>query len=483
VQQARIGIVVVAYNAESTLKAVLDRIPVAFRPELAGVLVSDDHSTDDTFAAGVQARDEVDGFPITVVRQHRNLGYGGNQKVGYRWAIDNGLDVIVLLHGDGQYAPEHLPRLVEPLVAGEADVVLGSRMMDPGGARRGGMPLYKYIGNRVLSRFQNAVTGLDLTEWHSGYRAYSVAALRRIPFEQNSDGFDFDTEILLQCHAVGARIVELPIPTYYGDEVCHVDGLRYAGAVSADVLRYRLQRMGFGDDSLLPADEGYELKPDPGSSHSWIAARAATLAPGDVLDLGCDDGSLAELVGAAGHRVTGVDAVEHAGVRDRTRHFVRADLGAGLPPELRDQKFDAVVLADILEHVPRPEDLLEQLHDLVGPTGRLLVSVPNFGHWYARARVASGRFDYDRRGILDRTHLRFYTRRSFERLLQRTGWHIRDRSATGLPFDVADRGDDGRLGSLLRATVGRLDRRLVGLRPTLFGYQLLYELEPARRAV
>ena len=104
----------------------------------------------------------------------------------------------MLLHGDGQYAPEELPSIVAPLVDGECDAVLGSRMMDKGGARRGGMPMYKFVGNRILTTFQNTVMGTILSEWHSGYRAYRVAALREIPFEQNHDGFDFDTQIIIQ---------------------------------------------------------------------------------------------------------------------------------------------------------------------------------------------------------------------------------------------------------------------------------------------
>ena len=162
------------------------------------------------------------------MRQRRNLGYGGNQKFGYRWLAEHGCDIAVLLHGDGQYAPEVLPEILAPLVEGRADVVLGSRMLVPGGARGGGMPLYKYVGNKILTRFQNRVSGLVLSEWHSGYRAFSLDALARIPFEENSDGFDFDTEVLLQLLDSGARIVEVPIPTYYGDEICRVNGLAYA---------------------------------------------------------------------------------------------------------------------------------------------------------------------------------------------------------------------------------------------------------------
>lgn len=477
----RIGILVVAYNASTTLRSVLARIDPSFRERITGVLVSDDHSADDTYAVGLEVQREEAGLPITVVRQPRNLGYGGNQKFGYRWAVEQNLDIVVLLHGDGQYAPEMLAEIVAPIERGEASVVMGSRMLVPGAARRGGMPLYKLVGNRILTRFQNVVSGLHLSEWHSGYRAFSVAALARIPFEQNSDGFDFDTEVLLQLHDSGATVVEVPIPTYYGDEICYVEGVAYARAVVADVVRYRLQRVGFGDDSLAVTTDAYDLKEGDDSSHGrlvdWLAGRPAGAR---ILDIGCADGHLAAGLRAVGHHVTGVDVPARPGVKDRLDAFVEADLDHGLPLSLADDGlFDVVLAADVLEHVRDPEGLLRELHDVLGPNGRLLVSVPNFGHWYPRLRVASGRFDYDRRGILDRGHVRFFTRRSFERVLHRSGWHVLRQEVTGLPFDVADRGGAGGLAARLRRTVGRVDRLGVRARPTLFGYQLLYELEPA----
>ena len=161
--------------------------------------------------------------------------------------------------------------------------------------------------------------------------------------------------------------------------------------------------------------------------------------------------------------------------------FVAGDLDDGLPPAvLEDEPYDLIVAADVLEHVRDPEQVLQELHDVLVAGGRLLVSVPNFGHWYPRLRVVSGRFDYDRRGILDRGPVRFFPRRSFDRVLHRSGWHALQREVTGLPFDVVDRGGRGGLGAGLRATVGRLDALATRLRPTLFGYQLVYELEPAR---
>ena len=238
----RIGVLIVAYNAASTLASVLDRIPEEFRPRISRVLVCDDHSNDSTYLVGLGYQQIVEDLPMTVVRHPKNLGYGGNQKAGYRMAIELGLDIIVMLHGDGQYAPECIADIVGPLERGECDAVMGSRMMEKGAALRGGMPLYKYVGNRILTKFENAALGTNLSEFHSGYRAYSVKALSSIPFETNSDGFNFDTQIIIQLHDAGRRITEVGIPTHYGDEICYVNGMKYARDITIDVLRYRWRR-------------------------------------------------------------------------------------------------------------------------------------------------------------------------------------------------------------------------------------------------
>src|SRR4029077_13923165 len=126
----------------------------------------------------------------------------------------------------------------------EADAVFGSRMMTPGAALAGGMPLYKYLGNRVLTNAENALLGTSLSEFHSGYRVYSCHALKQIPFQKNTHDFHFDTQIIIQFHAAGFRIVEKPIPTYYGDEICRVNGIKYAKDVVKSVLEYELHELG-----------------------------------------------------------------------------------------------------------------------------------------------------------------------------------------------------------------------------------------------
>ncbi len=328
----RIGILVVAYNAEHHLSQ-------DARPDPGGVLrpgrprsscaTTRARTTPTVWAS--PTRNAPGHRPIKVVKHPINLGYGGNQKYGYRWAIEEGLDIVVMLHADGQYAPECLPEMVAPIVAGEADAVFGSRMMESGAAhRRRHAPL----------QVRRQPHPEHLAERHGRHRADRVA--QRLPgllgrgrsrpsrSTQNSDGFDFDTEIIVQLIESGARIAEIPIPTYYGDEICHVNGLEYAWDVSKLVGRYRLHKMGFGSGELAFSSEPYEIKPGPGSSHGRLLSWLANRRPAKVLDLGCGDGSLGQRIRTLGHHVTGVDVDTlrrrrgatrrlHPG-RPRTRH-------------------------------------------------------------------------------------------------------------------------------------------------------------------
>ena len=466
----RIGILVVAYNAASTLASVLDRIPADFRPRISKVFVCDDASDDATYLVGLGYQQTAQNLPLSVIRHVQNLGYGGNQKAGYQMAIAEDLDIIVLLHGDGQYAPEVLSEIVAPLERGECDAVFGSRMIEKGQALSGGMPRYKYLGNRILTGIENRMLGVDLSEWHSGYRAYSVRALASIPFEHNSDGFNFDTQIIIQLFDAGKRIKEVPIPTFYGDEICRVDGLRYARDVTRDVTRYRLAKLGFIARDTGLVDETSSMRAGAESSHLVIRRWLAQMPPSRILHLGCGSGVLSGQAQELGHHVVGVDREEAPGVLSRVTRFIEADLSGGVPTNSLDAPYDVVICADILEHLAAPEKMLDEIRPLLTRQGILIVSVPNFAHWYSRSRIALGQFDYDQRGILDESHLRFFTRGSISRRLTDAGYQIVRQAATGVPIE-----------NLLR-TERRLSGTLTGLqnvalraRPTLFGYQLVFE--------
>ena len=468
----KVGVLVVAYNAESTLRWVLDRIPPELRTDLVEVLVMDDHSADGTFEVAHEYIADGTDIPLTIIRHDHNLGYGGNQKAGYRYAIDHGWDVVVLLHGDGQYAPEKMPELLAPFAAPTVDAVFGSRMLDPGGARRGGMPMYKYVGNRILTRTQNLIAGVSLSEWHSGYRAYRVSALAELPFVGNSDGFPFDTEIILQLLGAGREIREVPIPTYYGDEISRVNGIAYARSIVIDTIRHRLGQAGFGRGDLGHKEQPYAYKPSPDSSHGIVLELAPQSGSRRVLDVGCGPGWVASELRHRGHEVTGVDLIADDGIAERTDRFFQANVEEGLPDAVGDG-YDVVIAADVIEHVRNPDELLADLASRMSNTGMIVASVPNFGHWYPRLRTAAGLFDYDQRGILDRTHVRFFTRRSFRRAIANTGLVTTSERYAGLPLDVLG------VGGVVGSVVTVADRVLRNVWPTMFAYQFVVRLETA----
>jgi SAM-dependent methyltransferase len=198
-----------------------------------------------------------------------------------------------------------------------------------------------------------------------------------------------------------------------------------------------------------------------------------------VLDAGCFDGRFADLARGLGHHVTGLDRQKLDGVADRVSAFIEADLNLPLPDSVKAE-YDVVVAGDILEHVMEPQQLLDDLVSKLVPGGEILVSVPNFGHWYPRGRIAIGKFDYDQRGPLDRGHVRFFTRTTIERLFSDSGLRVLERRTVGTPFEsvVEGPGASPTRHRLVRG-VTRADQALVRAWPRLFGYQFLYRLEVA----
>jgi 2-polyprenyl-3-methyl-5-hydroxy-6-metoxy-1,4-benzoquinol methylase len=470
----RIMVHIVAYNAASTLARVLDRIPRELRPRLSAICVYDDASSDDTYLVGKGYQQVRDMPQLQVFRNAKNRGYGGNQKLGYRYAIDNGFDVVVLLHGDGQYAPEAMSNLLQPIIDGEADAVFGSRMLEPGAARRGGMPLYKYVGNKVLTRFENAFLDMNLSEFHSGYRVYSVNALRQIPFEANSDDFHFDTQIIIQMRAAQMRIKEVPIPTYYGDEICHVNGMKYARDVARSVMEYRMHQAGVvrrPEYAHVPPSS-YTEKFSPFSSHQRIVDRVPRGAK--VLDVGCAGGYLARALSDKGCTVVGVDARPDAQAQAACSRFYVADLDGGTwAPEERD--FDCVIFGDVLEHL-RDTSILQRCRQWLAPGGKVIASTGNIALWFMRLQLLSGRFQYAPKGILDETHVKLYTRDSFRQLVIDAGFDVTHEDWSVIPIEKLAEA----VPSLQPATsvIDTVQHALARWRPELFAYQFVVDAAP-----
>jgi glycosyltransferase involved in cell wall biosynthesis len=477
----RVAVFVVAYNAEKHIEAVLGRIPEWVSKELAEVFIIDDSSQDATVNKAASAKWIGTDAPLRVFRTPYNQGYGGNQRLGYSYAIARNFDIVVLLHGDGQYAPEYLPDiLAEYSRPSGADAVYGSRFMTKWGALKGGMPMYKFFGNRVLTWLQNRIIGTHLSEMHSGYRSYRTSALKKIPFHANSLGFDFDSDIIIQLAAAGLTIREVPIPTFYGDEICNVDSLKYAWACIRSALQYRLMQVEIFYDPKFDFScraRKYTIKMSPTSLHYRV--RQLPLPAGsELLDFGGGDGSAVALDHAdRGVNTTVLD--QYCWVNDEQR------LGAANHPRLRrvavnldddwtavigDTRFNTVFALDVLEHLRSPERAIEQIFSVMAPGGKLYASTGNISYWIIRGIHMLGQFNYGRRGILDLTHTRLFTVRSFRRLLQNAGFRIDAISCFGPPI-----ADLAKSRSRILLLIDRLFALLAQYWKGLFGYQILIE--------
>lgn len=479
----RIGILIVTYNAVTTLTKVLKRITPEVWNNVEEIAVFDDASQDHTYelAVGLKA---LRGLPKLQVLTHAtNLGYGGNQKAAYQYFLDKGFDAVVLLHGDGKYAPEILSHLYHPIVAGEADAVLGSRMTKTyGGPVHGGMPFYKYLGNRILTAFENRTLGMKLSEFHTGYRAYNLHALSKIDFSNMTDGFHFDTEVIIKLNHQHYKIKEVPIPTYYGTELRYLNGMTYAWNVFQAVRRYK--KTAWSSRCYPEFKEyfiHYPIKHSKYSSHYY--AQQMVGKNQEVLDISCGEGFFAAEIAQLGNRVTGVDALPDVSERAALCDYFSVDLNQGLGgiiQRLNGKRFGRVLLLDILEHLYEPGRILEQCHALLQEDGQVIVSVPNVANLSVRLSLLFGNFNYTDRGILDNTHIRWYTRKTARQLLAKAGYAVVAEKMTVVPVALAlGIAPSGVLFKFINWALGVLTRMM----PGLFGYQVMLVARRERKSL
>jgi len=241
--QKRIIVVMPAYNAAKTLEQTYREIPHDIVDE---VILVDDASRDDTAA-------KAEELGIHTIIHSENKGYGGNQKTCYAEALSHGADVVVMVHPDYQYSPRLITAMASMVISEHYDVVLGSRVLG-GTALKGGMPLYKYIANRFLTLAENMALGVKLSEYHTGFRAFSRTVLETLPLEENSDDFVFDNEMLAQAVHFGFRIGEISCPTKYFEDASSINfgrSVKYGFGVLATSLKFLLQKWGMAQSSLF----------------------------------------------------------------------------------------------------------------------------------------------------------------------------------------------------------------------------------------
>jgi glycosyltransferase involved in cell wall biosynthesis len=477
--KAKVLIFIVSYNAEAFIESVLKRIPEAVwsNPHYSiEVLIIDDQSSDKTFQRALEYSQLNPNRIIQVLYNPVNQGYGGNQKLGYHYAIQNGFDAVVLLHGDGQYAPEYLDKMIMPIISESADVVLGSRMLDRKNALRGKMPLYKWFGNIALTYSQNKMLGSNLAEFHTGYRAYSTKALRSVPFEHNSNYFDFDTDILIQMMDTGQRFNEISIPTYYGEEISHVNAWRYGILILLTTLHSRLIKLNLFYDrrfdyQIEENNEYYSLKLGYPSSHQFALDHIE--AKTTILDIGSGPGLMARELAKHDVEVISVDRhitplVEQFSVQTIKTEVEDLDLSC------IQHDIDTILLLDIIEHVREPEELLlklrRELHGDKAPI--VLITTGNVAFFSIRFGLLIGLFNYGKKGILDRDHRRLFTFGSMRHMLNMTGYEILEIKGIPAPYPLAI-GDN-----LVSRFLLRLNQALNWVFPNLFAYQMAFIAKP-----
>lgn len=472
-KKKKLLIFIIAYNAENHIENVLTRIPAKVLTDFDyEILIIDDSSIDKTFEIAQNYHNINHELNLKILYNPVNQGYGGNQKLGYEYAAKHDFEAVVLLHGDGQYAPELMYDIVDPIFKGDADAVFGSRMLIKGDALKGGMPLYKYVGNKILTYLQNKILGSDLSEFHSGYRAYSVNALNAIPYKRNSNNFHFDTQIIIQLLLAKKTIREINIPTYYGDEICNVNGVKYGWNVLVSSLASRLHNLSIlykREYDISTPLELYPLKLGYLSSHTLAIRNVEHKSK--VLDIGGGQGLLALELKKKECYVTGIDQCELQNQENFDEYFQKDIDSASLDFDF--SKYDTILMLDIIEHLSNPEEFLDNLRMRAGLNQpRMIVTSPNIAFWIIRVQLALGQFNYGKQGILDKTHKRLFTFKTMKKLFEQCGYEIVRIQGIPAPFPKAV--GNNFIGRFLI----EMNKWLIRISKSFFSYQIYIEVKP-----
>jgi 2-polyprenyl-3-methyl-5-hydroxy-6-metoxy-1,4-benzoquinol methylase len=318
---------------------------------------------------------------------------------------------------------------------------------------------------------------MNLSEFHSGYRLYSCRALEKVPFLLNSNEWHFDTDILIQFHDAGLRIAERPIPTYYGDEICYVNGIGYAFNCIKSAVRYRLHkaRLIYERKYDVRGEQYIHKKADPYSSHSQIIDWIDRERPAEVLEIGTATGYLSSEMVARGCAVTGIEQDPQMAelARPHCRELIVGDIETMELTSLG--QFDAIIFGDVLEHLRDPRGVLEKMSGLLKPGGKILISLPNVANIWVRLNLLFGRFNYSRVGILDESHLRFFTLKTAKQLATDSGLDVVSTSVTPIPLPlIMPSTSKGRPLSFLHL----INWGLTKIRKKLLGYQFILVCRP-----
>ncbi|MBF0361650.1 MAG: glycosyltransferase [Oligoflexia bacterium] len=485
----KILILIFAFNAEKTIVSLLQRIQKSILNSSSGheyeVLIIDDCSADNTFQVRAAWANAQTTLNLKLLRNTINQGRGGSQKLGYHYAIIHDFDAVLVLDGNGQYPPEVIKDLVEPIIDGRADITTG---------------FYQYsndnnnIKNKILTKIltwiQNKILGANLSSYQSYFRCYNINVLKNIPFERNTNQPHFDTQIIIQCLRKNLIIKEIPIAKHYADD-CNGNGNENSISNLREILittiLSKLHEMSilYQREYDLDYEKNgifYDLKLNYKSSHTY--AIDAVLKKDEqfssaclrVLDLGCHQGQLAAELKRKNPNiyVLGVDrgiATNEAWLN--LDDFKQIDLNHHMENIPSNFEFDYIWALDIIEHLDNPEQFLDQIRkSSANKTPTVILTTANVAFFIIRMQLLLGSLNYGKQGILDMTHKRLFTFKSLRKMLLQCGYKIKNTKGIPAPFPKAFR------NKYLSKTLLKINELLIHISPSLFAYQIFMEVTP-----
>jgi len=376
-------------------------------------------------------------YPLHIYQTPYDRGYGGIQKLGYLYCLKNKYDMVIFFQANGHYPPEILDHMLETY-EDSYDAVFGSRLMLKENLHNGSMNLYRWIGNKTFVFINNKLLKSRISDFFSGCRAYRIDSLKKIPFDLNSDGFHFDTEIIIQALAMNWKIKEIPITLSSRKSNWSFPHIRVALQSLKTSLIYQLNYMGLfysrNFDFGLFDTENYQFKKSSNSHHQYIVNHNDFTAAKTCIELGANQGILSSHIALKVKQHTAVDISrpDKAG-KSKTSAI---DLNTQFSTEIPVQNYDICIALDTIEHMDSPERFLTETFQILKPGGKLFISTANIGYIITRISLFFGLFHYGKRGILDRTHKRLFTVKTFIHLLTQFGFQVE--TTVGFPPPIVD---------------------------------------------
>ena len=471
-------ILICLYTVNKNEKLVLDilnQIPKSVASWDHEILILINSSGDSISKAVDNSIKKHKSFNIRILFNLQHLGYGGNQKLAFYYAIKHNFDFVLLIAGSGQYAPEQLEKLAFSLASSNSQALIGSRFLEKSNSIKNQMPLYKYLGIKTITLLQNLILGMKFSEYHSGFRIYKTKALAEIPYAFNSNGRQFDTEVLIQLKLRGFKLQELPVSSLSGKAHPISDYIRYGIGSILISLKTRLHQMSLSYERKFDvgdiSTDGFKDEIKLGYPSSLQFAIDEVSEKHRVLDIGCGNALIGTELKKQGCYVEGIDFESSKG-KNNIDKFTQLNLNNN-NLEIPVNEFDYVLLMDVLEHLDEPENFVYNLRvKAKGKAPKIIVSVPNIGFINNRIQLLFGRFDYGIRGTMYLGHKRMFTFNAIGKLFEQAEFKITKCQGIPAPFPVAI-GDNW----LSRLFLG-INQGLIKILPKLFSYQIFLVAVP-----